>query len=63
MPTDEPRPCCHDRPEPVSVRPRRRRWAYTGLGTLLLAVVMGIGEEAGHLVVSDALPAVRSIVR
>ncbi|GCE01528.1 hypothetical protein [Embleya hyalina] len=63
--TDEPPPCCHADPPPVS-RPSRSRWrrrAYTALATLLLAVLMGIGEEAGHHLVTDTVPTVASIAK
>ncbi|MFI1585534.1 hypothetical protein [Embleya sp. NPDC020630] len=63
--TDEPPPCCHADGSTVSraARSKWRRRAYTALATLLLAVLMGIGEEAGHHLVTDTVPTVANIAK
>ncbi|MFJ8745798.1 hypothetical protein ACIRL2_41380 [Embleya sp. NPDC127516] len=63
MPTDEPLQCCHAAPEPTGTPPRSRwgRRAYAALALLLPALLSGIGEEAGHHLVSGTVSTVVSI--
>ncbi|MFJ8745802.1 hypothetical protein ACIRL2_41400 [Embleya sp. NPDC127516] len=63
MPTDEPFPCCHADPAPAVPAPRSRwrRRAFTALGTLVLAVLVGVGQETGRHLVTDTASAVASI--
>ncbi|MGW1996458.1 hypothetical protein [Embleya sp. NPDC001921] len=65
MPTDEPPPCCHADPAPAATAPRSRwrRRAFTALGTLVLAVLVGAGEEAGRHLVTDTASTVASITK